>query len=338
MSIQLKERKAKILQLLVQDYIDNCEPVGSKRIAETYGMEVRSATIRNEMAELSEMGLLTQPHRSAGRIPSELGYRVFVDSLMERCSISSAAGRIITEALRQQNEIEMLVSAACRVLSELCGYVAAAAYPSMKHSRIDCISLSRYGTKRLLLVAATTNSYIIHRIVDLDIDKALYSLDAAANYLNSVYSGRILSEIAASEPSGMFAALAGEFIKAVRSEGRDIRDRKYFYDGIGRLLRLPEFQTVDALENLISALDDPALMEKVTGLSAGPEPSIRIGSESAIPALTKYSVICCRYSVSGVPAGGISVIGPTRMDYSHTLAALELVREQLETMLNSILK
>ncbi|MBO4547970.1 MAG: hypothetical protein J5758_02025, partial [Abditibacteriota bacterium] len=109
-------------------------------------------------------------------------------------------------------------------------------------------------------------------------------------------------------------------------------------DGIGRLLRLPEFQTVDALENLISALDDPGLMEQVTGFARSEEPSIRIGSESAIPALAKNSVICCRYSVSGVPAGGISVIGPTRMDYSHALAALELVREQLETMLNSILK
>ncbi len=337
MKIQLKERKARILRLLVQDYIENCEPVGSKRIADTYGIEVRSATIRSEMAELSEMGLLTQPHRSAGRIPSELGYRVFVDSLMERMSIPSEAAKIITEALRQKNEIEMLVEAACRVLSELCGYAALAAYPSVKNARLNYVSLLKYGAKRLLLVAAASNSLIIHRIVDLDIDKALYSLDSASNFLNSNYAGRLLSEISLMQPvEGMFRALSSEFLEAVKSE--EDRDRQFFYDGIGRLLRLPEFQAVDTLENLISVLENRELAEKITGFAEGREPAVRIGSESAIGQLAGFSVVSGRYRVSGAPAGGIAVIGPTRMAYSRAIAALELVRDHLEIMLDSILK
>ncbi|MBP5274442.1 MAG: heat-inducible transcription repressor HrcA [Abditibacteriota bacterium] len=337
MSILLKERKAKILQLLVQDYIENCEPVGSKRIAENYGIEVRSATIRNEMAELSEMGLLTQPHRSAGRIPSELGYRVFVDSLMERCSMPSEASRIITRALRQKNEIEMLVSAACRVLSELCGYAAAACYPSMKNSYINYISLARYGAKRLLLVAGTSDSLIIHRL--LNTEKPLFSMDSAINFLTSVYRGRLVSDIVQMSPAeGMFAPVSAEFLEAVKSEGRDKRDRKFYYEGIGRLLRLPEFRSVENLEALINVLENDSLMEKITGFAESAEPAVRIGSETGIPALSGYSVVSAGYRLSDKPAGGIAVIGPTRMDYSRSIAAADLVREQLEIMLNSILK
>ena len=209
----------------------------------------------------------------------------------------------------------------------------------MKNTRLNYVSLLKYGAKRLLLVAAASNSLIIHRIVDIDIGKALYSLDSAANFLNSNYAGRLLAEISLMQPGeNMFRALSAEFIEAVKSEGRTGRDRQFFYDGIGRLLRLPEFQTVGTLENLISVLENRELAAKITGFAESREPVVRIGSESGIRQLAGFSVISAGYRVSGSPAGGIAIIGPTRMDYSGSIAALELVRDHMEIMLDSILQ
>lgn len=335
----LGSRKEKILRILINDYIDTYEPVGSQKIVSTYGMEVKSATVRNEMAELAEMGLLTQPHKSAGRIPSHMGYRVYVDSLMEKCRFSDKVSHIIYDTLKQKSEQELVLNTACNLLSEMSSYLSIASHPRINDSIITHISLSKYGQNKLLLVAAMSNGYIIHQIIFLNIEKEIYSLENAANYLSESFIGKEISFLEKQFPDedSVYFNISKIFFDTLIKEIKEQEEVKYYYDGIRQLLRLPEFSDISKLELILYALEKTSILNELfKNTEKSDEVSISIGSEIPVPELRECSVISMPYKIKEKKSGIIAVIAPTRMDYSKAIAALEISARHLGLTLTNL--
>lgn len=334
----LGKRKATILKILVKDYIDTYEPVGSNKIASNYGIEVKSATIRNEMAELSDMGLLMQPHKSAGRIPSEQGYRVYVDFLMERCNISNTATKLIYDTLHHKSEMELIINVACKVLSEISGYLAVASHPKINNSVINHISLSKYGPNKLLLVTAISNGYIIHQILFMDINKELYSLKNAQDYLEANFVGKELDTIVNQKPEEcVYQRLITEFTEILKTEAYQQNNIKYYFEGLGRLMKLPDFEDLTKLEQIIYTTENPNILNNLfTNQLKQDKMSVLIGNEINIAALKNCSLISIPYKIKDKSSGIIATIGPTRMDYSKSIPAIEMISKHLGLTLTNL--
>ena len=335
----LGNRKEQILRILINDYIYTCEPVGSHRIVSTYGMDVKSATVRNEMAELVEMGLLTQPHKSAGRIPSHMGYRVYVDNLMEKCTISDPVSHIIYDSLKQKSELEMVLRTACNLLGEMSGYLALASHPRINDSIINHISISKYGYNKLLLVIAMSNGYIIHQIIFMDIEKEIYSLESVVNYLSDNFIGKEIGFLQAEVPdeASVYFNISQIFFDTLNKEIKEQEDVKYYYDGIRSLLKLPEFLDISKLELILYILERPDVLNKFfKDIEKSDNISISIGDEIPIFELRECSVLSMPYRIKDKKSGVIAVIAPTRMDYSKTVAALEVSAKHLGLTLTNL--
>lgn len=331
--MELSTRKKKILKAVVESYIDTAEPVGSKAIAEQAGLGVSSATIRNELAELTSMGYLEQPHTSAGRIPSPKGYRIYVNELMNRHALSMRETREINNTLNTKvKQLDVLLSEAGAVLSDMTSYPAyAMAAPSAAGTikRFDFIYVDAHT---VIAVAMLDNNSVKNKLMSFPggIEEAF--VQKLSTVFNANFTGisekELTPELIASaervtgDLTGAVAAVAGFALNLLSGSG-PVRPS---VSGASHILDHPEFKDVDKAQKLLSYLaDNGDLMQLPQDGDSGNEIRILIGPENVADELKDSSVVMASYDLGNNMKGMLGVVGPTRMDYAKVAAHLSYV-------------
>jgi len=296
----LDERKLAVLRAIVEDYVSTTEPVGSKSLVDRHGLDVSPATIRNDMAVLEEQGFIAQPHTSAGRIPTDKGYRLFVDRLTSIKPMSAAERRAIETFLAGAYSLDDIVTRTVRLLAQLTRQVAVVQYPSLSRSAVRHIELVALSPQRVLLVLITDTGRVEQAAVDLPDAAEPESIAHLRAVLNACLDGHKLSDLLDS--------------LAERHEERVV------FGGAANLAA-PDFGK--GLRDVLEALEEQVVLMRLLGEAAGPPVlTVRIGAETG---LQGASVVSAAYGAGGHAVAKLGVLGPTRMDYPSTMGAVRAV-------------
>jgi heat-inducible transcriptional repressor len=338
----LGSRQARVLRAVVRDYIRTGEPVGSGAVARRHRLRVSPATIRNDMAVLEAGGYLTHPHTSAGRVPTDLGYRFYVDTLEELPRLSEAQRRAIAASIDQHvADVEEVMRRTAHVLSRMTRYAAVALSPILERRRVVRADLVWLGSGALLLVVSDTGR----------VDKRMVNLPAGADAETVRRVSEVTTELRALTYSearirAMVRAREADepdrgVLQAVADAFRDLEEEPVaehvFIGGVGNIAREEVFERRDTLTRLFEALDEEAtILRLLRGLAREEDITVLIGSENAFAAMREASVVVSRYTVSDRPAGSIAVIGPTRMEYPTAMSTVAAVARRLSDVIESL--
>ncbi|MBK8945090.1 MAG: heat-inducible transcription repressor HrcA [Ignavibacteriae bacterium] len=341
----LKEREKSILRYVIHQFILTANPVGSRNLSKKFGIGFSPATIRNIMSDLEETGLLGHPHTSAGRIPTDLGYRYYVNSLMDSPKLHQTEVDFIESQLEQLNfDTNEILKVTSSILSSLTNQLAYVSYPKFGNAILERLRLVEVSSSRILVVI-TINSGMI-RTITLEINSGFdrKSLKTIERLLNERLSGLTFSEIRdtineriKSVSASEFKPVIRVFLDSVPEIFTDIRSNEdSIITGTKNLLTQPEFIDHKKLSSIIELIEDKDIiihfMDENVNRNSG-EVSITIGSESKEEKLNDYSIIIKEYNIGQV-AGSIGIIGPKRMRYSHTIAAVVEMAEVLSKIFN----
>lgn len=324
--MELTDRKKKILKVVIEDYIRTAEPVGSKAIAAEMGGKVSSATIRNELADLVEMGLLEQPHTSAGRVPSPKGYRLYVNELMERQRLSLDETERINQSLQMKmEELDRVISQAGRAVSSFINYPTYMSVTGRKKLSASRFDLLPVDERSCIVVMMMSDERVKSQLLRLQLKVDLEQLPTLVTLLNTHFvsispdeMNRRLMDVAEQIPPQLFLLLSQtvSYASDVLSEAGQ---REIVTSGAKELLKLPEFRDADKAHQLMSFLTDSK--ESLPVPDEGPM-KILIGPENVSDALKNTSVVVASYDIGDDMRGLIGVVGPTRMDYATVAARL----------------
>ena len=335
--MELTARKKQILKVVTERYIDSAEPVGSKYIAEAMGGSVSSATIRNELADLVELGYLEQPHTSAGRIPSAKGYRLFVNELMEKRDLTGEETEEINAALAgKMQEMDAVIAQAGKMVSSIVNYPAYSVAAGKNTLTVRRYDLLPVDDQSFIAVVMTDDGRVKSQVIRSELAVPADQLPALANLLNTHFSG-----IPAEEMGTKLMALAGqlgaelfmplslavEYATAVMDRGSQ---NQVFTTGQSQLFMQPEFQDLTKANDIMSLLTDQK--DNLPVLDENTPMQILIGPENVNEALRDASVVVASYDIGDNMRGLIGVVGPTRMDYAKVAARLSYFAESLTKM------
>jgi heat-inducible transcriptional repressor len=330
----LSEREGEILRLVVSDFIDTADPVGSRTLARRYPLGISPASIRNTMSDLEDRGYLDHPHTSAGRIPTELGYRVFVDQLMKRQSLSREEGQLMREEMeRAASHQELFLKECSRLLGRLSNLLGVVLSPRLSGAVLDRMEAVPLSSSRLMFVISLRGGLFKTIVLEVESELDRRDVDAAVSLLNERLAGLTLHAIRESCASRMhdvsdektgIVRLVFKSAALLFSEPSDGRLR---FAGAQYILAQPEFQEdPEALRDLISLLEEEVavvqLFEDGMETDASRRVSVRIGSENIDGKADKYSIVAASYQL-GEATGTIGIIGPKRMDYVRVVALVE---------------
>lgn len=336
----VSERGLEVLRVIVQDYVASREPVGSKSIVDRYSFGVSAATIRNDMALLEEEELIAAPHTSSGRIPTDKGYRVFVDQLADLRPLSPAQRTAIETFLGASTDLDEVLSRTVRLLSQLTHQVALVQYPSLSRSRIRHIELVRLAANRMMTVLITDTGRVEQRLIDVRVDLDEQFLDQLRTRLNSTLGGLGLAE-AAEKLAGLPRQFDGRSAPTVEQISASLieqvlanRQERLVMAGTANLVRTEE-DFSGSIYPVLEAIEEQVTLLRLFG-EIEPDQngfSVSIGQENASFGLGETSVLATGYSSSGGELSRLGVIGPTRMDYSNNIAAVRAVARYLSRLL-----
>ncbi|MEU8633474.1 heat-inducible transcriptional repressor HrcA [Amycolatopsis sp. NPDC048633] len=325
-----EERRFDVLRAIVADYVSNQEPVGSKAIVERHNLGVSSATVRNDMATLEEEGYITQPHTSAGRVPTDKGYRLFVDRLSEIKPLSGAERRAITTFLDSGTDLDDVLRRSVRLLAQLTRQVAVVQYPMLTNAKVRHLEVVPLTPARLMLVLIADNGRVDQRTVDLGDVVTEEDVARLRSVLNTAMSGRRLTDAAArvaelpdQAPGELRDALIRVTTVLVESLAEHPEERLVL-GGTANLTRnVADFP--GSLRQVLEALEEQVVVLKLLAAARNPGAiTVRIGEENEDEQMRSTSVVSIGYGQDMV-LGGMGVVGPTRMDYPGTIAAVRAV-------------
>lgn len=341
----LDERKRRILQAIIDDYIDTAEPIGSRTIARKHELGLSSATIRNEMADLEEMGYLAQPHTSAGRVPSDKGYRLYVDQLMKVKELSVDEIESIKSALEIRiNELSQLIRQASAVMSRITKYTSMAVTPQMKKSVLKAVQVVPIEPGKVLVIVVTNAGVVRNSLVKIPELVSADFLIQVSNILNDRLSGLTLEQI--NMPVIMELTnrigVSRETLITILSTVADcinlIDDPEVYLEGATNILNYPEFHDVAKAKEFLSTLDEKEILSKLlAGGHPGTGVSIQIGNENLIQEIRDCSLVTTTYSVGDVVIGSIGIIGPTRMEYGRVISSMDHVRRKINQEIGKLI-
>ncbi len=326
----LNPRRAAILEAVVTEYIDTAEPVGSSHVANAPGIQVSSATVRSEMVALEREGYLTQPHTSAGRIPTDKGYRFFVDHLASPGVLGPGQRRRVTQFFDQvHGEMETVLERATGLLSELTSYASVVVGPSHESSTIRSVQLVGLSSAHALLVVVLSDGAVEKRTIELVEGTDEDTLARAGAFIGTQLVGRTLSEPWSVPPSGSPAIDA-----LVRSAGAAFDDLEGAMDAdkvfVGGPARLAEsFDAVETVRSVLAILEQQLVVVTLLRDVLDRGLSVAIGMEHGYEPLSSCAVVVAPVSIDGQDLGAVGLLGPTRMDYPHAMAAAHVVGERL---------
>lgn len=327
----MEDRKLAVLRAIVQDYIQTNEPVGSKALADRHKLGVSSATIRNDMAALEEEGLISAPHTSAGRIPTDAGYRIFVDKLNTIKPLSTGERKAIQTFLDQAVDLDDVMNRTVRLLAQLTKQVALVQYPSLGRSAIRHIELVIAGEKRLLLIVIADTGRIEQRVIESPIAINDELLSELRTKFNTALDGQYFTEVPSRLESitdqfapnvrPLVASLVATLIESVaaQTEGRVV------VGGTSNLARIgTDFLT--SVGPVLEALEEHVVLLRLMGEAAEPDAiTVRIGHENPVEELHSASVVTAGYGSGSQSLAHMGVLGPTRMDYASSMTSVRAV-------------
>jgi heat-inducible transcriptional repressor len=332
------DRKLAVLRAIVEDYVATEEPVGSKALVERHGLGVSPATVRNDMAALEDEGFITQPHTSAGRVPTDKGYRLFVDRLTALKPMSAAERRAIATILDGAVDLDDVVQRSVRLLAQLTRQVAVVQYPTLSRSTVRHIELVSLTPNRLLVILILSTGRVEQRLVELDTTLDEADLGELRSRLNVAAAGKVIAEAAAAlraavpeRDGGATAAVVDTVVEAF-SDHRS--DERIAVGGAANLARFGEsFDT--AVRPLLEALEEHVVLLKLLGEAhTGGTLTVRIGAEGPYQELAATSVIATGYGPGQESLATLGVVGPTRMDYPGSMAAVRGVARYVSRILD----
>jgi len=326
-----------ILRAIVEDYVATHEPVGSKVLAARHGLSISPATIRNEMAALEDEGLIIQPHTSAGRIPTDLGYRVFVDRLSTVKPLSAPEKRAIDKFLEGAVDLDDVVARTVRLLAQVTHQVAIVQYPSLKRSSVRHIEVISLMPTRLMLILIADTGRVEQRILDLASEMSEGTLSELRNKLNAQAQGKKLASL----PT-LLEAFEGNFAQPAQVNVRNVisvilemaierNEERVVISGTSNLARhAPDFN--ESVHPVLEALEEQVVLLRLLG-EAVDEMKVRIGHEQEDKKLQSTSVITTGYGPTGDAVATLGIIGPTRMDYGTSMSAVGAVARYVSRFL-----
>ncbi len=329
----LDERKTAILKTVVTEYIETAQPVGSAHVVGEPGIDVSPATVRSEMAALEREGYLSHPHTSAGRIPTDKGYRFFVDEFCGQGRLGEAEERQVRDFFSSAHgELERMLRSTSNLLSELTNCAAVVIAPDHEALRIRSLVLVRLAPRLALLVVVLSNGSIEKHTLDLEEDDPDLAIEAAAAKLALHATGALLAEVEPCPPSGdpkvdriLAAALAG--LRDITAADQD----QVFVGGASRMASA--FDAVDTVRAVLSMLEKSYLVVSLLSDALTAGRNVSIGGEHGIGPLAECSVVVAPYLADDEVVGTVGVLGPTRMNYPQALAAVALVGQRLSRQL-----
>ncbi len=333
-----EDRRLAVLRAIVEDYVATEEPVGSKALVERHGLGVSSATVRNDMAALEEEGYITQPHTSAGRVPTDKGYRLFVDRLTTVKPMSTAERRAISSFLDGAVDLDDVVQRSVRVLSQLTRQVAVVQYPTLSRSTVRHVELVALAPTRLMVVIILSTGRVEQRVVEVGAALTEEALAGLRTRLNRAATGQPIAEAATAlraavpEVDGATIAAIVDVIIEAMSDHRS--DERIAVGGTANLARFGD-SFDSAVRPLLEALEEHVVLLKLLGeATSGGMVTVRIGAEGPYEELSSTSVVATGYGPQDEAVATLGIVGPTRMDYPGTMAAVRAVARYVSRILD----
>ncbi len=339
----LDNRKLKILRVIISTYLETGEPVGSRTISKASGLDVSSATIRNEMADLEEMGYITQPHTSAGRIPTDKGYRLYVDQLVQE-----QTQQVVTMnsmIIARTNRMEQVLKQVVRMLAANTNYTSMISAPTFRKNKIKFIQLSRLGEMQLLAVIVIEGNVVKNHIIELGKEIDEEHILRLNLLLNTTLNGLSLEEInlgiisRMKEEAGEHGEIVSEVLDAVADAIKAEADEEMqiFTSGADNIFKYPELADKERAQQLISTLETKDVLADFIRQTANDERDssgiqVYIGGESPVESMQDCSVVTATYDLGGGMEGTIGIIGPKRMDYEKVMENLKTLKVSLTGM------
>ncbi|MEU7825052.1 heat-inducible transcriptional repressor HrcA [Catellatospora sp. NPDC049133] len=336
----LDDRKLEVLRAIVEDYVATQEPVGSKALVERHALGVSPATVRNDMAVLEEEGFIRQPHTSAGRVPTDRGYRLFVDRLSRVKPLSPAERRAIERFLVGAVDLDDVVHRAVRLLAQLTRQVAVVQYPSLTRSAVRHLELVPVSTTRLLLVMITDTGRVEQRVVELPGPVEPDEITELRRTLNATLVGVKLVDtpplvqglVERAEPQGK--ATMSTLVSVLLETLVERHEERLALAGTSNLARMgPLDLSTGALRPILEALEEEVILLKLFDEVKSGAARVRIGDENEVVDLRATSVVSTGYGPGATVVGGMGIVGPTRMDYPGTIATVRAVARYVGEML-----
>lgn len=337
--MELSERKKKVLRSVVDLYIRTAEPVGSKAITELPDMNYSSATIRNEMAELTTMGYLEQPHTSAGRVPSAAGYRLYVDELMLDYRLSVDETKSITNAIEEKmNRVDKMVEKVARLVSQATNLPAISAASRQGSATVLKYNLLHSGTGSFILVLTLPQDQVVNKLIKLPLHITETDLNLLTALLNATMTELPLEEFTAElmekvmRSAGAAGSLVPVIVDFVTETLKNHGSTNLAVAGQAKLLGLPEYRDVDKAQRVLSSIDEEALSNLPAVMEGANGTKVLVGPENVADELKDASVVMTKFDIGDGMQGMIGVVGPTRMDYAKVTARLSCFAENLSKM------
>lgn len=335
-----EERRLAVLRAIVEDYVATHEPVGSKALVERHNLGVSPATIRNDMAALEDEGYIAQPHTSAGRVPTDLGYRLFVDRLSEVKPLSTAERRAIQHFLDDAVDLDDVMARTVRILAQVTQQVALVQYPSLTRSSIKHVELVPMSSTRIMLIVITDTARVEQRLIECAAPVSEELVADLRSRLGVALTGKGLSEAAAAL-QGLEDAVAPEDLPVLRTVMATLletlaerSDERIVLGGTAHLARYGQAFPL-AIQPVLEALEEQVVLMRLLGeASAQAGVTVRIGHENPIEGLEATSVVTARYARGDQSVASLGVVGPTHMDYPGTMAAVHAVARYVSRILD----
>ena len=338
--MDLDERKRKILKAVIRNYLETGEPVGSRTISKYTDLNLSSATIRNEMADLEEMGYILQPHTSAGRIPSDKGYRFYVDTMMEE------KDREVVELkemlLERQDKMETLLKQVAKVVAQNTQYAAMISAPSVHHNKVKFIQLSRVNDNQLIAVIVAEGNIIKNNIIPVAEEISDENLLKLNILLNTHLNGLSMEEInlgiiaAMKQQAGVHGNIIGEVIDAVGDAIKADEDLEIYTSGTSNIFRYPELADNGKASELVGTFEEKqqlgSLIQETLENEAGTGIQVYIGDEAPVKSMKDCSVVTATYELGDGMKGTIGIVGPKRMDYDKVIGTLRTIQNKLDEL------
>ncbi len=336
---ELNERKLKILKAVIQNYLETGEPVGSRTISKYTDRNWSSATIRNEMADLEELGYIVQPHTSAGRIPSDKGYRLYVDMLMQ--DKEQEVTEIKEQMLEKADKMDQLLKQAARVLANSTNYATMVSAPVSAKNRLKFIQLSQVDEEQLIAVIVLEGNIVKNQILKVDEELDSETLLKLNMLLNTTLNGMAIDQITLGliaklkEQAGIHSGVISDVLDAVANVIQLEQDMEIYTSGATNIFRYPELSDKQSAQEIISAFEEKQqLSELVTQTLSSDSKGIQvyIGNETPVQNMKDCSVVTATYELGEGMQGTIGIIGPKRMDYERVMDTLKTLQTELDTI------
>jgi heat-inducible transcriptional repressor len=336
----LDNRKLKILRVIISTYLETGEPVGSRTISKAAGLNVSSATIRNEMADLEEMGLIMQPHTSAGRIPTDAGYRLYVDNMLgtERKQVEDMKSLL----LQKQDKLESLLQQVAKLLAANTNYASMISSPVMKQNKIKFIQLSQVDEDSILAVIVLEGNLIRNRVIPVDGLLDAEQMLKLNMLLNTNLCGLPIEEItlglieSIKRDAGIHTQIVNDVFDAAAEIVRKEEDLKIYTSGANNIFRYPELADHRKASEIISDFEEKQALGSIVqeSLSGNTESGIQvyIGNEMPVASMRDCSVVTATYDLGDGMQGTVGIIGPRRMDYERVVNVLQHIMDQLDDL------